>query len=221
MIKLRYYEKGEGVHVRSAYAVIALDPSTATFCPECRGPLRVIVRVDGGGIPPPDGGRPEGEQYPHDDAADWTYHRPRGEHAGMGMPNYGEDGSLLWDKGVPNMPADYQRLHPEYRRCLRWSAYYRTVRYAIAAMRRQNPNVNRGAATRAVRRCLSRAGLPDKAQDGWERTCGPMSGGSTRVWRGALRAGTRPAGTGRGTDIWYGRAPAPSGPVPPGRAGPP
>lgn len=168
VIKLWCYEKHGGVHVRSAPAVIALDPSTTSLCRECRGPLRVIVRVDGGGIPPPDDGRPEGEQCTHDDAADWKYHRPRGRHAGMGMPYYGRDGSLRWDKGLPNMPADYRSLPPKYRRCLRKSEHYDILRYMVAAMLRRNPNVNRGAAKRAVRRYIARAGLPDRTQDGWE-----------------------------------------------------
>ena len=139
----------------------------------------MIVRVDGGGIPPPDDGQPEGEQHPHDDAADWTYHRPRGEHAGMGMPYYGKDGSLRWDRGVRNMPADGQSLPPEYRRCLWKGVHYDIVRYAIAAMLRQNPNANRSAAGRAVRRYLARAGLPDRTQDGWEEAL--LAG----VWGGA------------------------------------
>ena len=167
VVKLTY-EKNGRIHVRSSYAVIALDPSTEHLCGECRGPLRVIVRVDGGGIPPPDDDHPEGVQGTYDDADDWTYYRPGGEHAGMGVPYYDNDGSQRWDTGVPNMPADAPRMPLEYHLRLQGWIDDHITRYATAAMRRQDPGVDREMAERAVRRHLARAGHPDKARDGWE-----------------------------------------------------
>ena len=163
--------------------------------------------MDGGGIPPPDDGQPEGEQHPHDDAADWTYHRPRGEHAGMGMPYYGKDGSLRWDRGVRNMPADDWSLPPEYRRCLWKGVHYDIVRYAIAAMLRQNPNAKPGRG-RAGGPPLPRPRRPPRTG---RRTAGrmpfwPASGGSMRMsrMRRGLRTGARPE-----TDSRPGRAARP------------
>ena len=167
VVRLRYYEKYGGVYVRSSYAVISLDPSTKHLCTECRGPLRPIVRVDGGGIPPPDGEHPEDMQCTYDDAADWTYYQPRGEHAGMGMPYYQEDGSPRWDTGIPNMPAEALRMPLEYYLCLQGCIEDNIVRYATAAMRRLDPGVDPDVVRQAVRH-IYRAGYPDKARDGWE-----------------------------------------------------
>ena len=162
------YDNYEGVRVRSAHAVVALDPSTEGLCRQCRGALRPIVRVDGGGIRPPDGDLPDGVQRTHDDAEDWVPYLPRGEHAGMGVPYYRLDGSPRWDTGVPNMPKDARRMPAEYRGRLREDVDYRTIRYVVAAMRRQDPSVNPVKAKSAARRHLARAGRPDKMRDGWE-----------------------------------------------------
>ena len=167
VIRLDYDEKRGGVRVRSSDMVIGLDPSTESLCGECRGPLRVIVRADGGGIPPPDSDCPDGGRHARDDAG-WTYYRPRGEHAGMGVPYYGEDGSPHWDVNIPNMPADVLRMPAKYQTRLREWVDDHIVGYEVDTMRRQNPGVSPGTAERAVRRHLARAGLPNKTRDGWE-----------------------------------------------------
>ena len=221
VIRLDYDEKRGGVRVRSSNMVIGLDPSTENLCGECRGPLRVIVRADGGGIPPPDSDHPDGEGHARDDTG-WTYYRPRGEHAGMGIPYYMEDDSPRWDRGIPNMPEDATKMPAGYQLFLREWVGDRTVRCMVAAMRLQDPGVHPGMARRAVRRHLARAGHPDKTRDGWEDVL--LAG----VWREyesmsgrGPRAGARPAGTSRGTaGAPDGVIPAPSGLVLSGRPGP-
>lgn len=165
VIRSIIHEKYDGSRVRSKFTVIALDPSTVNLCCKCRCSLHAIVRLDGGGIPPPDGDRPEGKQFMYNDAADWTRYQPRDMHHGRGMPYYGEDGAPHWDRGVKSMPEDTSRFPNEYRCILKGEADESFTKCAVSMMRRQDPYIDTDVAEYAVHHYLAGNGIPE---GGWK-----------------------------------------------------
>ncbi|MYC72901.1 MAG: hypothetical protein F4X17_19550 [Gemmatimonadetes bacterium] len=159
------HEKYDSSRVRSHFTVIALDPSTVNLCCKCRCPLHAIVRLDGGGIPPPDGDRPEGTQFMYDDAADWTRYQPRSIHHGRGMPYYRDDGSPHWDMGIKSMLAGASGINKEYHSVLQREVDESFTKRAVSMMRRQDPDIDKDAAEYAVRHYLASNGTPT---GGWK-----------------------------------------------------
>ena len=158
--RLNIHEEYDDSRVRSKFTVIALDPSTTNLCHKCGHPLHTIVRLDEGGIPPPDADHPVGTQFTYSDAANWTRYHPVGTHHGRGMPYYGDDGTFHWGRGVKSMPENASRIPQEYHSILKREADEGLIKCATRIMCYRDPDINKDDVERAVRRYLDIHGTP-------------------------------------------------------------
>ena len=163
--RLNIYEKYDSSRVRSKFTVIALEPSTVNLCHKCGRVLHAIVRLGGGGIPPPDRDHPEDKQFMYNDAANWTRYQPGGMHHGRGVPYYGDDGSPHWDMGIKSMPVGVSGINKEYRSVLQREVDESFTKRAVSMMRRQDPDIDKDAAEYVVRHYLASNGTPT---GGWK-----------------------------------------------------